>query len=72
MTDSFLIFDNRIYVILMPGTHIQIIIIARRHYDTSCPILKPLELLSKAVVTVSPHHITIIKVWLNKAITNFD
>ena len=34
--------------------------------------MKLLKLFRKAFVTVSPHHITIIKVRLNKAIINID
>ena len=37
-----------------------------------CAILKLLKLIRKAFVTISPHHITIIKARLNKAMINND
>ena len=38
----------------------------------SCAVLKPLQFFRKALVTASPHYVAIIKLWLNKAIINFD
>ena len=60
------IFDSR-------GQIIQIAIKVRRQKGASCTILKLTEKpYRKALVTVSLHHIAIIKMWLNKAIINFN